>query len=231
VALMLQSCLGGSAPGFHIKFQSDQHFCFSVFCKAVGFKVYNLRRIISSCFDVYFHLWSKGAPHWERENFLWEQEQLKEWTVVQSRKKKYPKPVVSRSARRVRFAPNLVQDSPKPKHSPTQIPDSITVGAFTFPTTVKFSSVFGRLHHDLDPSSDRSDPKFMDTAQPKIEAPLDFQFSNSNLDARCAKCLALGHSARSCSRPWHCNACFNYGHKARWCCNIPKVYQIKSRAK
>ena len=144
---------------------------------------------------------------------MWEQEQLKEWTVVQSRKKKYPKPVAC-SARRVRFAPKLVQDSPKPKHSLVQIPDSITVGAFTFPTTVKFSSVFGRLRHDLDPSSDRSDPKFMDTAQPKIEAPLDFQFSNSNLDARCAKCLALGHSARSCSKPWRCNACFNYGHKA-----------------
>jgi hypothetical protein len=67
VALVLQACLGGSAAGFHVNFQNERHFCFLVSCKVVGFRVYQLRRIIDSCFDIYLHLWSNGAPHWERE--------------------------------------------------------------------------------------------------------------------------------------------------------------------
>jgi hypothetical protein len=39
-------------------------------------------------FDVYFHLWSNGAPHWEREKRLWEIEQEKEWTTVLSKSSK-----------------------------------------------------------------------------------------------------------------------------------------------
>jgi hypothetical protein len=88
VAWMLQSCLGGSAVGFHVLFQSDRHFCFSVSSKAVDFMIYNLKHFIGSCFDVYFFLWNNGAHHWEREKFLWEQEQLREWNYVQSRKQK-----------------------------------------------------------------------------------------------------------------------------------------------
>jgi hypothetical protein len=29
----------------------------------VGFAIYKLRRFIRTSFDVYFHLWSSGAPH------------------------------------------------------------------------------------------------------------------------------------------------------------------------
>jgi hypothetical protein len=154
---MLQSCLGGFALGFDIKFKSDRHFRFSVSCKVVGFKIYQLRRVIGSCFDVYFHLWSNGAPNWECEKFLWEQEQHKEWTLVQSRKRKTSKPSSPRSSRLVRFARNLVQDSLMPKHRPSSIPDSITIGAFTFPTNVKISSIFGKLHQGLQRSSLRSE--------------------------------------------------------------------------
>jgi hypothetical protein len=78
VALALQSCLGGSADKFHVKFLSSNHFRFSVASKHVGFLVYKLRRVISSSFDVYFHLWNNGTPHWEKEKRVWEIEQEKE---------------------------------------------------------------------------------------------------------------------------------------------------------
>ena len=61
VALVLQACLGGSASGSHVNFQSERHFRFSVSYKAVGFMVYLLRRVIGSCFDTYFHLWCNGV--------------------------------------------------------------------------------------------------------------------------------------------------------------------------
>ena len=70
VSLALQSCLGGRAVGFHVQFLSMNHFHFSVSCKQVGFHVYRLRRVISSQFDVYFHLWNNGMPNWEHEKCL-----------------------------------------------------------------------------------------------------------------------------------------------------------------
>lgn len=71
----------------------------------MGLFVYALRRVIGNAFDVYFHLWSNGAPHWEREKRLWEAEEAKKWTTVISKGQKHPaKPKVS-SGKRVRFAP------------------------------------------------------------------------------------------------------------------------------
>jgi hypothetical protein len=77
--------LGGHAPFFHVVEMSHNHFRFSVSCKAVGFFVYALRRVIEISFDVYFHLWSNGAPHWEREKRLWEAEEAKKWNTVLSK--------------------------------------------------------------------------------------------------------------------------------------------------
>ena len=67
VALALQSCLGGRATDFHVKFLSTNHFRFSFFSKDMGFQVYKLRRVVTSNFDIYFHLWNNGTAHWEGE--------------------------------------------------------------------------------------------------------------------------------------------------------------------
>lgn len=74
VSLALQSCLGGHASDFHVKFLSTNHFQFSVFSKYVGIEIYRLRRVTTGSFDVYFHLWNNGTPHWEREKRAWELE-------------------------------------------------------------------------------------------------------------------------------------------------------------
>jgi hypothetical protein len=132
VALALQSCLGGYAKSFRVSYQSHNHFRFTVSCKAVGFSIYNLRRFIGDSFDVYFHLWSNGAPHWEREKRLWEAEEAKQWTKVLSKSQKR---VASRSSssskcfrKRVRFAEKIVQDSPVTKSKPPGFPQFIKIG-------------------------------------------------------------------------------------------------------
>ena len=88
MGLALQSCLDDSAHGFHITFQSNHHYHFSVANKNVGFMVYGLRRFIGKSFDVYFHLWHNGTPNWEREKRLWEEKQASEWIKVMSKKSK-----------------------------------------------------------------------------------------------------------------------------------------------
>jgi hypothetical protein len=88
VALALHSCLGGFESDFQVEYQSHNHYRFSISCKAVGFAIYKLRRFVGKAFDVYFHLWSNGAPHWEREKRIWEAEEAKKWSLVLSKKQK-----------------------------------------------------------------------------------------------------------------------------------------------
>jgi hypothetical protein len=38
-----------------------------------------------SSFDIYFHLWSNGTPHWEKEKRDWEIKQEKVWTKATSK--------------------------------------------------------------------------------------------------------------------------------------------------
>ena len=102
--LALQACLGGLALDFHVKFLRTNHFHFSVFSKQVGFHIYKLRRGISSTFDIYFHLWNNGTPHWEHEKRAWEEEQEKEWTKVVYKRSKKAAAKSAQPPKKVRFA-------------------------------------------------------------------------------------------------------------------------------
>jgi hypothetical protein len=119
VALALESCLGGHAPFFHVVELSQNHFRFSVSCKAVGFHVYALRRFIGESFDVYFHLWNNGFSHWEREKRLWEQEEAEKWTMVLSKGQKCVVKSKEIPIKRVHFAAKVLS-SPINKFVPPQ---------------------------------------------------------------------------------------------------------------
>ncbi|TVT99299.1 hypothetical protein EJB05_55348, partial [Eragrostis curvula] len=127
VSVALQSCLGGSAADLQVTALQDRHFRFAVSSKRVGFAVYDLKMFTGKAFDVYFFLWPDGGSNWIRDRRIWHRECEAEWTKVLScRDKKALAKVQSRQVKRnknqrsVRFAPNLIMDSPKVKSSPTE---------------------------------------------------------------------------------------------------------------
>lgn len=72
VGILLQASLGGFATGFNVSQLSDRVFLFSVFSKAVGFHIYNLKYIDRAEFRAFFDLWNHGGPNWIHEfrNFI-----------------------------------------------------------------------------------------------------------------------------------------------------------------
>lgn len=131
--------MGGLASKFHVLELSHNHFRFSVSCKAVSFSVYALRRVIGNTFDVYFHLWNNGVPHWEQEKRLWEEEEAKKWTKVLSKSQKRNAKSQASVIKKIRFAPKLVLESPAKKFTPAASKSQlISFGAFS--TLVDVSS-------------------------------------------------------------------------------------------
>jgi hypothetical protein len=136
VALALHCCLGGAPAGFHVTYQSDCHFRFSVASKHVGLLIRSLRRITTAHFDVYFHfhLWRGGGDNWELEK-RWDKEEEASWTTVLS-----PKNKRKLTSKNVSFCSKLIQDSPAHKSCPTEIGLVIKIGKFFCPITVSSSS-------------------------------------------------------------------------------------------
>lgn len=247
VSLALQSCLGGRALDFHVTFLSNNHFRFSVFSKQVGFHVYKLRRVITSTFDLYFHLWNNGTAHWEREKRAWEEEQEKEWTKVLSRRSKKEAAKASKSQKRVSFAKDLVHYSP-PKHS---LQLSISFGAFSTPINQSRNLVFGNTKirngeaHDRilrsaciqHPSCMQRLGEFEGTQHPPcmkrpgeisasvLEESLNQRrtmalFPNSKSTGSgpiCSRCSNLGHFSSKCPSLIRCWKCLNWGHTKERC--------------
>lgn len=81
-ALILQSCIGGKAEDFRVLWLKDWCFRFTVASKAVGFMVYQHKKISGPLFDLHFALWQNGGPNFEREKQIWDQMQDAEWQLV-----------------------------------------------------------------------------------------------------------------------------------------------------
>jgi len=131
VSLALHACLGGAPAGFHVTYIQDRHFRFVVSCKQVGFKVCDLKRVITEHFDVYFHLWRDGGARWIGELKRWNREEEAGWTKVTRKKgKKYGK--------RVSFSNKIAQDSPVKLSRPPELEETNPSSRPTW--TIQFGS-------------------------------------------------------------------------------------------
>jgi hypothetical protein len=207
--------------------------------------------VITATFDIYFHLWNKGTPHWEKEKRAWEIEQEKEWTQVLSKaaKKEARKSQVPK--KKVRFAE--CSDRPAKKHSDPVI--SLVFGSFETkvdPSNLKPSgSLFRSSQDHSSKSSDEClhvDPPF--TAHPAPQISRSVSNSNHSWPSRpvfrpnlggwfsngkkcCSRCLSPSHSRRACRSPIRCCVCFRPGHLKRLCSSnqrwIPKAQPPKDK--
>jgi hypothetical protein len=234
VSLTLESCLGGKASDFHVKFLSNNHFRFSVFSKDVGFEIYRLHRVITSSFDIYFHLWSNGTPNWENVKRAWEIEQEKEWTYVLSKSTKRALKKQENATKCVRFAEPIIQPPRK------QPPIILTFGSFTNcfdPVNLGKLLVFASSES---PTAPVSYPIF-ETRVHRFPQPdlaqtvkLRSRFSNSSFVSSqnavsCSRCVSLAHARWACSSQVACANRFSPGHVKAFAIGPPILFGNGSR--
>lgn len=217
VGLVLRATIGGVASDFAVLPLSDRVFRFSVSLHLVGFHVLGLRSFECSFFEVFFHLWSNGGPHWVRE---WKANCLEEeasWTTVQ-------RTAVDRGNNLIRhktsFA-DVVRNNP-------------LTGANRVPLHDRLArqSVFDRLIFPSAPDFSQNKGKkpigqFLQTSPTLFNPGLNLNFGSSGGQLSsteypsvvqqpgiCSRCLSEGHSREACKSPIRCFACKCGGHVA-----------------
>jgi hypothetical protein len=88
IGIVLQSCFGGSASLFRVRFLRDRTFKFSVASLSVGCQIYNLRKFSENEFEFFISLWGQGGPNWKIEEHKYYLEQDRAWTQVSRKRKK-----------------------------------------------------------------------------------------------------------------------------------------------
>ncbi|TVU13872.1 hypothetical protein EJB05_37303, partial [Eragrostis curvula] len=162
VSLALHLVLGGTPDGFHVHFESDRHFRFSVASKEVGLHIHSVERFTNEHFDLYCFLWRDGTPRWEKDEIVWLKEQEKEWTTVTYKRK--PKQQNHRASPLVKSKPSF-QSASKVKPATQPAIKTVRIGEFYCPlpapisvaknssldqSSVAVSSVFNWFHCDFE---------------------------------------------------------------------------------
>jgi hypothetical protein len=81
VGRILQATIGGLDADFDVLQLADRVFRFSVVDKRVGFHILKLSSF-TSCYKLFFHLWSNGGPRWEFEFAAYCKEEASSWSEI-----------------------------------------------------------------------------------------------------------------------------------------------------
>lgn len=90
VGLILQSCLRGSAKNFNVLHLLGWMFSFSVSCKNVGIMIHKLRSFSFKSFAIFFHLWSRGGPNWQKDMNVGVMNKILNGTLLKKGRRKIP---------------------------------------------------------------------------------------------------------------------------------------------